>query len=178
MSVWHASGSVQDGSEALWLAASVIAVLQLTGGTISTCYSYLSGVRNASRDKKRTPKKCSKLFVDQEDDETAASSQLPALTELLLRCRDELECPNTTLERDNGRKGHMEAVIWPLKESKVHKTLAKPGKLQDLLTAAIDVDQTANCTPSLLMDNGRNVQLSTLVKTRIVQDALYDYQDP
>ncbi|KAF8509947.1 hypothetical protein JB92DRAFT_466863 [Gautieria morchelliformis] len=36
----------------------------------------------------------------------------------------------------------MQALIWPLKESEVHKTLDELGKLQDLLTTAMDVDQT------------------------------------
>ena len=76
-----------------------------------------------------------------EDDETAASSRLPALNELLLHCGDELKRLNTALENDLGRKGRMQALIWPLKESEVHKALEKLGKLQGLLTAAMDVDE-------------------------------------
>jgi hypothetical protein len=33
-------------------------------------------------------------------------------------------------------------LVWPLKESEVHRALDKLSKLQDLLTAAMDVDQT------------------------------------
>jgi hypothetical protein len=77
-----------------------------------------------------------------EDDETAASSRLPALNELLLRCHAEMESLNSTLGKDLGRKGRMQALVWPLKESEVHRTLDKLGKLQDLLTTAMDVDQT------------------------------------
>ncbi|KAF8496923.1 hypothetical protein JB92DRAFT_2671092, partial [Gautieria morchelliformis] len=126
-------------------SASVIAVLQLTGTTINACYNYGSSVRNASRDKKRI---LDQLFGLQkvletirrlvEDDETA-SSRLPALDELLLRCRDELDSLNAALERDLGRKGPVEALIWPLKESEVRKTLNKLGKLQDSLTTAMDI---------------------------------------
>ncbi|KAF8515200.1 hypothetical protein JB92DRAFT_2915802 [Gautieria morchelliformis] len=36
----------------------------------------------------------------------------------------------------------MQALIWPLKESEVHKTLDRLGKLQDLLTMSMEVDQT------------------------------------
>jgi hypothetical protein len=75
------------------------------------------------------------------DDETAASSRLPALNELVLHCGDELKRLNTALENVLGRKGRMQALIWPLKESEVHKALEKLGKLQGLLTAAMDVDQ-------------------------------------
>jgi hypothetical protein len=82
-----------------------------------------------------------------EDDETAASSRLPALNELLLQCGDELKHLNTALENDLGRKGRRQALIWPLKESEVHKSLEKLGKLQGLLTAAMDVDQ-AYVTPA------------------------------
>jgi hypothetical protein len=77
-----------------------------------------------------------------EDDETAASSRLPTLNELLFRCRAELETLNTTLEKNVGRDGRTQALVWPLKESEVHKALDKLGKLQDLLTTAMDVDQT------------------------------------
>jgi hypothetical protein len=76
-----------------------------------------------------------------EDDETAASSQLPALNELLIDCGDELKHLNTALENDLRRTGRMQALIWPLKESEVHKALEKLGKLQGLLTVAMDVDQ-------------------------------------
>jgi hypothetical protein len=48
---------------------------------------------------------------------------------------------NTALDRDLGRKGRLQALIWPLKESEVNKTLEKLGKLHDLLTTAMDVDQ-------------------------------------
>jgi hypothetical protein len=64
-----------------------------------------------------------------EDDETVASSRLPALNELLVRCHAKLESLNTTLEKDLGHKGRMQALVWPLKESEVHKTLDKLGKL-------------------------------------------------
>jgi hypothetical protein len=76
-----------------------------------------------------------------EDDETAASSRLPALNELLLHCSEELKRLNTAVENDLGHKGRTQALIWPLKESGVHKSLEKLGKLQGLLTAAMDVDQ-------------------------------------
>ncbi|KAF8490583.1 hypothetical protein JB92DRAFT_1305039 [Gautieria morchelliformis] len=133
----------------LGLTASVIAVLQLTGMTINACYNYGISVKNASRDKQRI---LDQLFGLQkvldsirrlvEEDETAASSRLPALNEQLLRCRDELQSLNTALAKGLGGKGRMQALIWPLKESEVHKALGKLGKLQDLLTTAMDVDQT------------------------------------
>jgi hypothetical protein len=53
-----------------------------------------------------------------------------------------MESLKTTLGKDLGRKGRMPALVWPLKESEVHKTLDKLRKLQDLLTTAMDVDQT------------------------------------
>ncbi|KAF8490580.1 hypothetical protein JB92DRAFT_3008675 [Gautieria morchelliformis] len=134
---------------ALGLAANVIAVLQFTGATISACYNYGISVKNTSRDKQRI---LDQLFGLQkvldsirrlvEEDETAASSRLPSLNEQLLRCRDELQSLNTVLAKGLGGKGRMQALIWPLKESEVHKTLDKLGKLQDLLTTAMDVDQT------------------------------------
>ncbi|KAF8483149.1 hypothetical protein JB92DRAFT_2676131, partial [Gautieria morchelliformis] len=127
-------------------SGSVIAVLRLTAETISTCYSYGIAVKNVSRDKKRL---IDQLFGLQkvletvrrlvEDDETVAASRLPALNELLLRCSGDLQTLNASLERDLGRKGRIQALIWPLKESEVNKTLDKLGKFQDLLTTAMDI---------------------------------------
>jgi hypothetical protein len=77
-----------------------------------------------------------------EDDEAVAASRLPVLNEMIPRCRGELDSLNSKLERDLGRKGRMQALIWPLKEGEVNKILEKLAKLQDLLTTAVDVDQT------------------------------------
>ncbi|KAF8507625.1 hypothetical protein JB92DRAFT_690694 [Gautieria morchelliformis] len=134
---------------ALGLTAAIIAVLQLTGATITACYSYGNSVKNASRDRERI---IDQLFGLQkvletirrlvEHDETVAASRLPVLNEVIPRCRDELDSLNSKLERDLGRKGRIQAFIWPLKEGEVNKTLEKLSKLQELLTTAMDVDQT------------------------------------
>ncbi|KAF8532006.1 hypothetical protein JB92DRAFT_2781150, partial [Gautieria morchelliformis] len=173
---------------ALGLAASIIAVLQLTGASISACYSYGSRVKNASRDKKRI---IDQLFGLQkvletirglvEDDEAAASARLPALNELLLRCRGELASLNTTLGRDLGRKGRMQALVWPLKESEVHKTLAKLGKLQDLLTTTMDVDQTRltlkidSGVESLQRQSAKHIQAMEQAKLEEHRQNIYDW---
>ncbi|KAF8524185.1 hypothetical protein JB92DRAFT_3109582 [Gautieria morchelliformis] len=172
---------------ALGLAACIIAVLQLTAATIGACYSYGTGVKNASRDKKRI---IDQLFGLQkvfetirrlvEDNKTAASSRLPALNEQLRGCRNELETLKTALERDLGRKGRMEALIWPLKETEVQKTLNKLGKLQDLLTTATDVDQTRL---TLKIDSGveslqeRTAEISQAMEAKLQEhrQKIYDW---
>ncbi|KAF8483141.1 hypothetical protein JB92DRAFT_3101779 [Gautieria morchelliformis] len=116
---------------AMGLAANIIAVLRLTAATISACYNYGSSVKNASRDKTRI---IDQLF--------GLQKVLETLNELLLHYRDELQSLNAALERGLGRKGRMQALIWPLKENEVHKTLDKLGKLQNLLTTAMDIDHT------------------------------------
>ncbi|KAF8532232.1 hypothetical protein JB92DRAFT_3103962 [Gautieria morchelliformis] len=164
----------------LGLTASIIAVLQLTAATISACYSYGNGVKNATRDKERT---IDQLFGLQKvletirrlvgHDETVAASRLPVLNEVIPRCRAELDSLNSKLERDLGRKGRIQAFIWPLKESEVNKTLEKLGKLQDLLTAAMDLDQTCltlkidSGVEALLEQGAKNSQLTQDMKSGV-----------
>ncbi|KAF8583762.1 hypothetical protein K439DRAFT_1634090 [Ramaria rubella] len=110
-------------TEALGLASSVIAVLQLSSAILKSCSNYHSGVKNASRDQKNiteqligwetTLRRLVQLLL-QED----ASSRLPALGEVLsqpytpnetdgrlARCRAELEGLRKKLEPQRGRKG-------------------------------------------------------------------------
>ncbi|KAF8518085.1 ankyrin repeat-containing domain protein [Gautieria morchelliformis] len=141
---------------ALGLTASVIAVLNLTMATISTCYSYGSGVKNASKDKKK--------IIDQlrglqsvlegvralvEDEELKASSRLPAVLELLndssnglSRCHAELAALKTKLEPKARHTDRIQALIWPFKEGEVKKTLHHLGQFQQRLDSTLSVDQT------------------------------------
>jgi hypothetical protein len=67
---------------------------------------------------------------------------LTTFDELFHRCSDELKSLKARLDKDLGRKSRLQALIWPLKQSDVDKTLDSLGKLQQLLVSALDVDQT------------------------------------
>lgn len=128
-------------------------MLQLAAATISACHNYSSGVRNASRDKKKI---IDQLFGLQkvlddvrdllEDAEANAPSRLPALRELfnkpdgLPRCRAELETLKAKLETRPGRRDRVQALVWPLKEGEVKKTLDYIGQFQQLLSSTLNVD--------------------------------------
>jgi hypothetical protein len=83
-----------------------------------------------------------------EDEEGKASSHLPALIELLKSpdglpgCRSELESLKKTLEPKGPRTDRVQALIWPLKEGDVRKTLDHLARFQHLLSLTLNVDQT------------------------------------
>jgi hypothetical protein len=83
-----------------------------------------------------------------EDEEGKASSHLPALIELLKSpdglpgCRSELESLKKTLEPKGPRTDRVQALIWPLKEGDVRKTLDHLARFQHLLNLTLNVDQT------------------------------------
>ena len=80
-----------------------------------------------------------------EDEEAKGSSRLPGLTELLNtpeglpRCRTELETLKAKLEIKDGT---IQALVWPLKEGDVKKTIDYLGWFQHLLISGLNVDQT------------------------------------
>jgi hypothetical protein len=87
--------------------------------------------------------------ADRESDgsDTGTSSRLPALNELIPRCRAELELLKVTLENNLARKGRVQALIWPLKEAEVNKTVENLGRFQHLLTSALSVDHMYVTSP-------------------------------
>ncbi|KAF8489409.1 hypothetical protein JB92DRAFT_2820030 [Gautieria morchelliformis] len=146
----------------LGLAASVIAVLQITSATIMTCFNYGNSVKNASKDKKKLRDRLMGLqgvlaeveelveLVDQDtslrlptDDETNAS-RLPTLSKLLKdpdglpRCQAEIETLHKKLEANR----RMQALIWPFKEGETRKSFEYLGQFQQVLSAALNADQT------------------------------------
>jgi hypothetical protein len=144
-------------------SASVIALLQITSATITACFNYGNGVKNASKDKKKLLDLLMGLQgvladvlelvdpADQDtslqfsaDDEANTSSRLPALSKLLndpdgLRlCQAEIETLHKSLEGNR----RMQALIWPFKEGEVRKSLEHLGQFQQFLSVALNVDQT------------------------------------
>jgi len=82
------------------------------------------------------------------EDEAIAPSRLPALAKLLdnpdglPRCISELESLKMKLEPKGRHADRMQALIWPLKEGEVKKTLEYLGQFQHSLSTTLTVDQT------------------------------------
>lgn len=117
------------------------------------CYAYGNSVENASKDKKKTIDQLlgiQKVLDDvRELVEDQEASRLPALYELLTkpdglkRCEDELKDLEAKLKPKPSRTDHkMQALIWPLKEGEVKKTLDYLRQLQQLWSSSLNVDQT------------------------------------
>ncbi|KAF8507541.1 hypothetical protein JB92DRAFT_2793444 [Gautieria morchelliformis] len=141
-----------DPLTVLSTAASVIAVLQLTATTVSILYGYGKSVRHASKDRKRIIDQLLMLepvlngVREAVEDASDASVELPALTKLLKapeglpRYRTELENLKAKLETPKGRSDRLQALIWPLKEGDVKKTLEYLRNFQQLLSSTLNTD--------------------------------------
>lgn len=134
---------------------NVIAVLQLTTTTISVCYHYGNGVKNASKDKKMITeelRRLQKVLEDVcelvQDEEAKAASRLPTLFSLLEKpgglphCRDELESLKAQLEPKVRRSTVTQLLVWPFKEGAIRQTLDNIAQFKELLVSALNVDQT------------------------------------
>jgi hypothetical protein len=120
--------------------ASAIAILQLSGAIIATCYDYQARIRSAAKDAKqiinelnslRTVIESLLMVLDEERDARAPVSVLEKLAQKdgsLEGCQNHLEELTRKLEPREGWR-HVKAVLlWPLKESDVKKVL---GNIQD-----------------------------------------------
>ena len=146
---------------------TVIRALKLTASTISACYNYGNGVKNASREKKQIINQLfglQKVLEDvrtlvedeegiasscfPEDGGAVADSRLPALVKLLNnregldRCLSELEILKEKLIPKGGWTDRTQALIWPFKQGDLKKTLDHLAQFQNLLSSALVVDQT------------------------------------
>ena len=130
-------------------------MLQLTAATVSTVYSYGSSVKSASKDRKRVAdpllglqRVLGEVEVLVGDDEAKTMPQLPTLAQLLnspeglIRCKELLTILKAKLEPKHGRSHIKEALGWPLQENDVRKSVEYLEKFQQLLQAAMDIDQT------------------------------------
>jgi hypothetical protein len=120
--------------------ASAIAILQLSGTIIATCYDYQARIRSAAKDAKqiinelnslRTVIESLLIILDEEKDVGGPVTVLEKLAQKdgsLERCQNDLEELTRKLEPKEGWR-HVKAVLlWPLKESDVKKVL---GNIQD-----------------------------------------------
>ena len=142
--------------EVVGAIASIITVIQVTARVVSVCYDYQSGIRHSSKDIVNITHELQSLrnilerladLAQSEDDLTSVA--LPTLDLLnasggpLEICEAELKQLEVKLAPARGRfKQVGRAVMWPLTEKDVQKTLAMLARQRGLLQLALTADQT------------------------------------
>ena len=142
--------------EPLSVAASLIAVLQISGAVISYCYEYRQGLKNASKDLLRVTAEVTSLRNVLErlvtlvgDDHDANSKSLPALTDIVFPngpldvCQRDLQSVMEKLERPvSDWKALGRRLIWPLQNKDVARTMEMVHRTKSVLETALLVDNT------------------------------------
>ena len=133
-------------------AASVIAVVQLTGSIIQICGKYISNVKNATQDIRRLEEKIAALAnVLQSLDELLRGSngKITALKHLvgnittcslaLTELKNKMD-PETT--QKGMRKWGLRAFKWPLARSEVDSVIGEIEWYKTTFALSLQVDQT------------------------------------
>ena len=151
-------------AEGLALAASVIAVLQITQSVISVCYDYSAAAKGTSwevpqvlaelESLRDVLQRLEPLAKEAEYADPTVKTRLPTLAllcgpgGLLENCFKEvkrldggLKPPGWTDRFGPRRTAFAQALRWPFKESETRKTLEKIGRFKDTLTLTITADQ-------------------------------------
>lgn len=165
--------------EVVGAAASIIAVVQITGTVISICYDYQSGIRHYSKDVVKITHELQDLrnvlerLADMANSlEDSTSKVLPTLDLLnqsggpLETCKAELELLELKLTPPGGRlKQIRRALIWPLKEKDVQKTLDTLARQRGLFQLALTTDQT-EMTVAIQQVASRTEEMMTALNER------------
>lgn len=132
--------------EAVGLTASIIAIIQLTGKTISLGYSYVSGVKRASKDVRELMDELLSLknVLETLQDYVNSSPHSIALQTLnthdgpLQGIAHELEELYNKLD---GKTGFMDKLKWPLKEKETAQCIVRVERHKTLFIFALTADQ-------------------------------------
>ena len=150
-------------AEGIGLAASVIAVLQITQSVLSICYDYSAALKGASWEVPRVKEEIEglrnvlqsleSLMREAEFADPTAGTRLPTLLLLcapdgvldscrneMLRLETKLKLPGWTERFGPRRKAFIESMRWPFKEKDTNKIVERLGRFKDTLAAAISAD--------------------------------------
>ncbi|KAJ5355562.1 NACHT and WD40 domain protein [Penicillium cataractarum] len=169
-------------------AASVIAVIQLTGSIVTICGGYIQGVKDARDDiifLQRTVvglgnvlQKIEELLQDPRGTKLSTSS---TLVNNISDCLSHLRALEEKIELGRGKRTMkrlgIRALKWPLKRTEVEKAVQDLERCKSLFTLSLQVDQTAliASTSQTLSLIDRNMDLD---KLPIAHGAEYDsYMD-
>jgi hypothetical protein len=139
----------------LSIAASLIAVLQVTSAVISICYDYRQGQKHASREVIQLSDELSSLkdildallrLVEKSsnnlDEAKLATFELLAKPDgPLLTCQSELERLRKKLEPESGWRAVKRSLVWPLQEGEMKKALGGLERLKSTMQLALSADQ-------------------------------------
>lgn len=152
-------------AEGLAVAASVIAVLQITNSVISICYDYSAAATGTSWELPRLMSELEGLRIVLQRLEPIAkqadfsrampNAKEPTFIELckpngpLLLCCREIECLEAVLKTPDWaagfgpkRRALVQALRWPLKAKDTEKALEQISRLREDLSFALTADQT------------------------------------
>jgi hypothetical protein len=145
----------------LSITASAIAIVQLSGAIINTCYTYRSRLKSASKNASRIINELNSLrmvieslFQVVEDESETKSGRESTLSKLsqrggpLANCETVLQELSMRLEPKAGWRAVQAAILWPLTESDMRTALKEIGSLKSIIQLALDVDQrsaASNC---------------------------------
>jgi conjugal transfer/entry exclusion protein len=132
--------------------ASAIAILQLSGTIIASCYNYFSRVKSAAKDAKQIINELNSLrtviesLLDILDEEDVAGTSKSILEKLaqengsLNRCQTDLEELSRKLEPQQGWRQVKAVAMWPLKESDTKKVLSNIQDTKSTIQLALALD--------------------------------------
>ncbi|RKK31227.1 hypothetical protein BFJ66_g15942 [Fusarium oxysporum f. sp. cepae] len=152
-------------AEALGVASSVIAVVDLSAKVISWCVRYAQDVSHAKEDKKRLAEELTRLNLASVNARNLLDgphgSKLKASHALLLATVDsksQLKRIERQLAEENGQgKVGFEALKWPFKSKDAQSAIQDLDRCTKAIYLALEVDQT-----SILLDIDHKIALDML----------------
>ncbi|KAH7230893.1 vegetative incompatibility protein HET-E-1, partial [Fusarium tricinctum] len=152
-------------ADALGIASSVIAVVDLSAKVINWCVRYAQDVSHASEDKKRLAEEVTRLnlaLVNARDLlDGPHGSRLKASRALYLATvNSQSQLRRIENRLDGGsRQGNIsfEALKWPFKSKDVQSVVQDVHQCTEAIYSALEVDQT-----SILLDVDHKIALNTL----------------
>jgi hypothetical protein len=152
-------------AEALGVASSVIAVVDLSAKVISWCVQYAQDVSHAKEDKKRLAEELTRLNLASVNARNLLDgphgSKLKASHALYLatvRSQSQLKRIEKQLAERNGQcKASFEALKWPFKSKDVLSVIQDIHQCTEAIYSALEVDQTLVLLPRFMMDLANGV---------------------
>lgn len=138
--------------EPIGLVGTLIAIVQLSSKVVSICYDYRRSVKNAPReisqilDEVASIRNIVERLVEIADDNEEQSNALPSLQTMgqpdapLAKCLSELISLKSRLKPEKGLRAKGRALMWPLKEAEVYKSLGTITRIKGTLQLAVSAD--------------------------------------
>lgn len=145
-------------ADPLSITASLIAVGQVTGNIISSCYSYQQGLKNARKDISRiilesqTLRSVIERLLDQVTEDESSGVVLPSLARMISKSGGLFEICSKDLARLEERlqtpvdkwKRLGDRLLWPLRESEIAKEVDNIHRMRSVIESGLAVDTAAS----------------------------------